>query len=171
MAIQCTAEDGFRLLKSDPGTSNSPAQPDKTSLPYCSLVGSLMYLTVRTCPDIFYSVSKLTQFLNWFHQIHWDAAIHVVHYLKGTQTLSLVLSGNPDINLISFSNSSYANCLDTCRSCMGYCFSLGSMTFSWSSWKQKTIACSTCDAKYIAISESCCEAVWLCLFLNELGLL
>jgi len=54
---------------------------------------------------------------------------------------------------------------------MGYCFSLGGAVFSWLSRKQKTIACSTCDAEYIAVSESCHEAVWLRLFLNELGLL
>lgn len=72
-----------------------------------------MYLTVSTQPNISYSVSKLTQFLDCHCQIHWDAAIQVVHYLKGTQTLSLVLGGDPDINLVSFSDLSYADCLDT----------------------------------------------------------
>jgi hypothetical protein len=150
---------------------DSPACPDKVALPYHLLVGSLMYLAVGTCPDISYSVSKLIQFLNCHHKIHWDAAVHVVCYLNGTQTLSLILGGNLGIELARFSDSSYANCLDTRQSYMEYCFSLSRAVFSWSSWKQKTVACSTCDAKYITVSESCYEAVLLCLFLNKLGLL
>ena len=150
---------------------NSPLNPHEASLPYRSLVGSLMYFAVGTRPDISYSVSKLTQFLDCFCQAHWDAAIHIVRYLKGTRTLSLVLGGDQHINLIGFSDSSYADCIDTRRSSMGYCFSLGGAVFSWSSRKQKTVACSTCDAEYITVSKSCREAVWLRLFLNELGLL
>jgi hypothetical protein len=52
---------------------------------------------------------------------------------------------------------------------MGYCFSLGSGVISWSSYKQKTIACLTTDAEYIALSESCQKAMWLRLFTHELN--
>ena len=140
-------------------------------LPYRSLVGSLMYLAVGTRPDISYAVSKLTQFLDCYRHSHWAAALRVVRYLKGTRTLSLLLGNSSTISLVGFSDSSYADCLDTRRSCMGYCFSLGGAVFSWSSRKQKTVACSTCDAEYIAVSESCREALWLRSFLRELGLL
>ena len=75
------------------------------------------------------------------------------------------------LSLVGFSDSSYADCLNTSCSCMGYCFFLGGPVFSWFLWKQKTVACSTCDAGYIAVSESCQEALWLCSFLCKLGLL
>jgi len=123
-----------------------------------------MYLAVGTRPDISYTVSKLTQFLDCYREPHWNAAIRVLRYLKGTRELSLILGGDPNVELLGFSDSSYADCLDTRRSSMGYCFSLGGAVFSWSSRKQKTVACSTCDAEYIAASESCRETVWLRLF-------
>jgi hypothetical protein len=151
----------------------SPSDTEATTLadlPYRSLVGSLMYVAVGTRPDISYAVSKLTQFLDCYRHSHWAAALRVVRYLKGTRNLCLVLGGDPDISLIGFSDSSYADCVDTRRSCMGYCFSLGGAIFSWSSRKQKTVACSTTDAEYIAVSESCRESIWLRLFLRELGL-
>jgi hypothetical protein len=136
------------------------------NLPYRPLVGSLMYAAVGTHPDIAYAISKLTQFLNCYHHSHWAAGLCI----KGTRTLSLVLGGDPNISLIGFSDLFYADCVDTHCSCMGYCFSLGGAVFSWSSHKQKTVACSTTNTEYIAVSESCREAVWLRFFLHELSL-
>jgi hypothetical protein len=144
---------------------------EELALPYRSLVGSLMYLAVGTRPDLSYSVSKLTQFLNCFRFSHWNAALRVVRYLIGSRSLALTLGGTSEINLVGFSDSLYADCPDTRRSCMGYCFSLGGGVISWSSRKQKTIACSTTDAEYIALSEACRETMWLRHFAHELGIL
>jgi hypothetical protein len=151
-------------------TSDEPASPAESALPYHSLVGSLMYLAVGTRPDIAYAVSKLTQSLDCFHSSHWTAALRVVRYLLGTRTLSLVLGGD-DIALVGFSDYSYADCPDTWRSCMDYCYSVGSAVVTWSSRKQKTVACSTTDAEYIALGETSREAMWLRQSLHELGLL
>jgi hypothetical protein len=54
---------------------------------------------------------------------------------------------------------------------MGYCFSLGGALFSWCAQKQKTVSISSTEAEYIAISETCCESLWLCQLLCELNLL
>jgi hypothetical protein len=67
--------------------ADEPATAAEIALPYHSLVGSLMYLTVGTCPDFSYAVSKLMQFLDCFHLSHWMAALWVVCYLLGTQSL------------------------------------------------------------------------------------
>jgi hypothetical protein len=102
-----------------------------TKFPYCSLVGSLLYLAVCTHPDISYTVQQLSQFLDSFSYEHWHAAVHVVHYLKGTQNLHLHLDGSHVINLVGYSDSDWANCPDTHRSVGGYAFSLGSGIVSW----------------------------------------
>jgi hypothetical protein len=52
--------------------------------PYCELVGSLMYFTVGTCPDIVYAVHQLCHFLTCYGPAHWEAAKRVIQYLKGT---------------------------------------------------------------------------------------
>jgi hypothetical protein len=41
------------------------------------------------------------------------------------------------------------------------CFILGSAMISWGSRKQKFVALSIAEAKYIAACEACTEAVWL----------
>jgi Reverse transcriptase (RNA-dependent DNA polymerase) len=139
--------------------------------PYRSLVGSLMYLAVGTRPDIAYAVGRLSTFLDCYRPEHWDAATRVLKYLKGTRALSLVLGGQEPVTLTGFSDSDYANCPDSSRSTSGYCFSLGSGVVSWSSRKQRTVADSSCYAKYIALHDASHEATFLRQLLDGLDLL
>ena len=101
---------------------------------------------------------------------HWKAALRVVRYLKGTRDLKLRLGGDGNISLSGYSDSDYGNCLDTWKSVSGYCFSLGSGLISYASRKQKTIATSTTEAEYVAVSEACREVCWLRQVLKELDL-
>jgi hypothetical protein len=99
--------------------------------PYHSLIGSLMYIAVGTQPDISYAVGKLSSFLDCYRSEHWEAAIHIVRYLKGTRTLGLRLGGTNKIRLIGYLDSDYANCIETSWSIARYCFTLGSGMISW----------------------------------------
>jgi hypothetical protein len=57
---------------------------------------------------------------------------------------------------------SHACCPDTGRSIGAYCFYFGgSGAILWAARKQKTVAQSTCDSEYIAISEAARECEWL----------
>ena len=56
---------------------------------------------------------------------HWNTAIQVVHYLKGTQELKLTLGGETNLRLIEYTDSDWANCLNTRRSMGGFGFTLG----------------------------------------------
>ncbi|KAG7443771.1 uncharacterized protein BT62DRAFT_902248, partial [Guyanagaster necrorhizus] len=47
-------------------------------LPYHSLVRSLIYLAIRTQPDIFYAAQQLSHFLNSYFFVHWNVAVQVV---------------------------------------------------------------------------------------------
>jgi hypothetical protein len=154
------AQSLTRPSPSDPPLSDT-ATYELARLPYRSLIGSLMYLAVGTWPDISFAVAHLCQFLDCYCRAHWNAAVCIVRYLKGTQLLALTLGGNPDLELVGFSDSSYAYCPDTARSTMGYCFSVGGAIFSWSYRRQKTVTNSSCEAEYIALSESSREALWL----------
>ncbi|KAJ3567658.1 hypothetical protein NP233_g6220 [Leucocoprinus birnbaumii] len=136
------------------------------SLPYCSLVGSMMYVVTGSCPDVCYAVSKLAQYLDCYWDVHWDAALQVARYLYTTKDLKLWLGGKNPTRLLGFSDSSYTDCPDT-KSSMGYCFSLGSGVVSWSLKKQKTVSCSTTEAEYIAVGEMTRESIWLRIHLAE----
>ena len=106
-----------------------------------------------------YAVQQLSQYLDSYSFIHWNAAVRVVRYLKGTWDLCLTLGGNNKIKLSGYTDSDWANCLDTCRSIGGYCYSLGSGLISWNAKKQKTVAASSCKAEYVAASESTKEVL------------
>lgn len=87
--------------------------------------------------------------------------IRIVRYLKGTRSLCLTLGGSDPLQLTGFSDSDYANCVDTSCSIGSYCFSLGQGAISWGSRKQRTVADSSCYAEYIALHDATHEANFL----------
>ena len=54
---------------------------------YQSGIGSLLYLSVRTRPDITYAVNILAKFSSNPTKPHWTALKYVTRYLKGTVEL------------------------------------------------------------------------------------
>jgi hypothetical protein len=123
-------EPGSKLQRAN----HDSIPPDKrlqlNKLPYRSLVGCLLYLAISICPDISHAVQQLSQYLDSYSFDHWKAALRLVCYLEGTWDLKLHLGGNLPITLHAFSDSNWANCLDTRWSVGGYVFSLSSGAIS-----------------------------------------
>ncbi|KAH7534036.1 hypothetical protein FEM48_Zijuj04G0195000 [Ziziphus jujuba var. spinosa] len=65
---------------------------------YRRLVGRLVYLIV-TRPDLAYSVHILSQFMQEPRIEHWEAALRVVRYLKGTLSQGILLRADSDLSL------------------------------------------------------------------------
>jgi len=59
-------------------------QPDQ----YKRLVGRLLYLNL-TRPDLSYAVQQLSQFVNSPTVSHWESALHLLKYIKGTLSKGL----------------------------------------------------------------------------------
>ncbi len=86
---------GTQILRPDPTipvTADVVSWMDHT--PYRSLVGTLNYIAVATRPDIAFVVGRLASVFDCYRPAHWDAAIHVVRYLKGTRLFGLELGGS-----------------------------------------------------------------------------
>ena len=162
---------GLQLRRPDKSELTPSIETWQSRTPYRSLVGSLMYICRGSRPDIAYAVSCLASFLDCYRPEHWQAAICVLRYLKGTRSLSLRLGGVDTSRLHGYSDSDYANCPDDSRSVGGHCFSLGSGMISWSSKKQRLVADSSCYAEYIALHESAREATFLRAVLETLHFL
>ena len=62
---------------------------DDKKLPYREIIGSLMYLSIATRPDISHAVSNLSQYVPCYNKSHWIAAKRVLRYLKGTINLGI----------------------------------------------------------------------------------
>ena len=67
-----------------------------------------------------------------------------------------------------FSDTDMAGDIDGWRSTSGVLVFLGSAPISWLSLKQKVVALSTCDAKYVVAATAVCQAVWLRRLLGKL---
>lgn len=150
-------ETGLKLQKSEVKDAN---------LDYRNLIGCLMYISVCSRPDISHSVSVLSQFNECFNETHWKAAKRVLRYLKGTHNYCLKFQKG-GLNIDGFTDADWAaNEIDR-RSYTGYVFKLGNSVISWESRKQRTVALSSTEAEYMAISDACKEAMFLRTFLNE----
>jgi hypothetical protein len=85
--------------------------------PYQSLIGTLMYAMLGTCPDIAFAVGTLSKYSSNPGRKHWNEAVHVLRYLGGTKNLGLVYNRSKGANLSSFilgyTDSDWAGDLDT----------------------------------------------------------
>ncbi|KAL0411028.1 UNVERIFIED_CONTAM: Retrovirus-related Pol polyprotein from transposon RE2 [Sesamum latifolium] len=136
---------------------------------YRRLVGRLLYLGFSR-PDISFAVQQLSQFIQCPRQPHWDAALYLVCYLKGSSTLGLFFAANSSFPLIAYSDSDWASCLDIRRSVTGYCIFLGASLISWKTKKQATVSRSSAEAEYRSMGSTVCELLWIGYILAEFGI-
>ncbi|KAG8498844.1 hypothetical protein CXB51_005680 [Gossypium anomalum] len=108
-------------------------------VPYSSAVGSLMYAMVCSRPDLSYVVSAVSRYM-----------------------------ANPD-GVIGYVDADFAGDLDRRRSLTCYVFTIGGCAISWKATLQTTVALSTTEAEYMAITEACKEAIWLKGLFSELN--
>jgi hypothetical protein len=138
---------------------------------YQELIGSLMWLSQRTRPDIQYAVNQLSQHCSEPVVRHWNAAIRIVRYLKGTLEYGITYQGGGihGIRLQGYSDADYAGNIDDRRSTSGQIFFLGGGPVSWGSTKQRSVSTSTTEAEYVALCEACKQGQWLRGLLRELN--
>lgn len=134
-----------------------------------SLIGCLMYLTA-TCPDILNVVSILSRFMHCASELHLKAAKRVIRYVKSTSDFGVKFTRSKEFKLVGFSDSDWGGSIDDMRSTSGYCLTLGSSIFSWSSKKQETVAQSTAEAEFVAATAAVNQALWLRKILMDLNL-
>ncbi|CAJ2668438.1 unnamed protein product [Trifolium pratense] len=138
------------------------------NIPYASAVGSLMYAQVCTRPDIAYAVGVLGRYQSNPGVDHWKAAKKVMRYLQGTKNFMLMYKRTDNLEVIGYSDSDYAGCIDTRKSTSGYVFMLASGAVSWRSAKQTLTATSTMEAEFVSCFEATSHGVWLKSFISGL---
>ena len=102
-----------------------------------------------TRPDLSWIVSKLSQTLSNPKEGDLVAAKHVLRYLKGSINYEICFTkSNAELQVLAYSNSDWASCLQDRRSTTGYSCTLNEKgpMISWKSKKQPTVALSSCEA-------------------------
>ncbi len=131
-------------------------------IPYQEAIGSLMYLSQCTRPDISFAVNKLSRY-NYSNPgiKHWQAVKHLLRYLKGTSSNKLEFKkSNEDPDIVGYVDADWGSQVDDRKSTTGYLFKAQGSAISWSSKKQTTVALSSCEAEYMGLSSAVQEALW-----------
>jgi hypothetical protein len=91
---------------------------------YASLIGSLMYAQVCTRPDIAYIIGILGCYLSNPAMNHWKTAKRVLRYLQRTKNHMLTYRRSDKLEVIGYTDSNFASCVDSLKSTFGYIFML-----------------------------------------------
>jgi len=135
---------------------------------YASIVGGLMFAACVSRPDIMCAVGNLSQFLNGPSSKHLLAAKRVLRYLRGKSSLGITYRP-PPLRLTGYSDADWAGDVNTRRSTTGYVVMLNNGAIAWRSQRQPTVALSTMEAEYMALTEATKELKWIRTLLAELG--
>ena len=172
------ARFGFENAKSHPTplptgwspTENSGKATKEEISEYQCLIGLLLYLMIGTRLDISFMVTSLSRFAANPSSDHIERAKYVLHYLVGTQNYLLKYS-HKGSGLGAYTDSDWAADKIMRRSVTGFFFMLAGGSISWRSHVQKTVALSSTEAEYMAISDCSRQAIWIKTLLAELGIL
>ena len=131
------------------------------SVPYASIIGSMMYAQVCTRPDLAFITGMLGRYQSNPGLDHWKAAKKALRYLQGTKGLMLTYKRTDNLEVVGYSDADFAGCVDTKKSTLGYLFTLAEGAISWKSTKQSVTTSSTMQAEFVACYEATGQAVWL----------
>jgi hypothetical protein len=134
---------------------------------YQRLVGKLIYLS-HTRPDVAFAVSLVSQFMHQPKEIHLQAALRIVQYLKGTPGRGILFERNGSVGLEAYTDADYAGSIVDRRSTTGYCTFLGGNLVTWKSKKQSVVSRSSAEAEFRSMAQGICELLWLKSILEDL---
>ncbi|GAV78017.1 hypothetical protein CFOL_v3_21485, partial [Cephalotus follicularis] len=103
---------------------------------YRSLIGNLLYLTA-TRPDLIYSASLLSGFMQSPSKIHFGTVKRVLRYVRRTTHLGIWFRSNAKedltglIELKGYLDSDWGGSVDDMKRISRYCFCFNSGVFSW----------------------------------------
>lgn len=135
---------------------------------YRQLLGSLMYLSVCTRPDISYACSQLGQFSTCFNIDHWRAAKRILRYLAGTVDYGIYFHKGHNFNICAYADADWANDLCDRKSHTGFVVKMGCNVVNWESRKQRCTALSGTKAEYLAIGDVCKDICFVRNFMSEI---
>ncbi|MBW0534039.1 hypothetical protein O181_073754 [Austropuccinia psidii MF-1] len=147
-AYQCPVVHKFNQLPDEMLTLND-SDAINTGI-FQSTIGSLMYLSNGTRPNISYAVHLLARFASNPGLSHWWALDHLIGYLSRHPHLSLSY-GDTGKGFELWADANWEG--DHQQSTLGYIIKVFGNVVAWGSKRQTVVAMSTCAAEYVALSE------------------
>jgi hypothetical protein len=137
--------------------------PDENMIdvPYRATIGCLSWICEACRPDISFARTYLAQFMDNPTMQHWDAAKHVVRYLKGTRDHGIVYRKDVEVGLNIYADADWAGNAEDRKSISGIITLVNGAPLSWESRKQRTVAISTMEAEYNAATCATQDIIWM----------
>lgn len=130
-------------------------------VPYRELIGSLLYISMISRPDILFATSFLSKFLDKPTNTLWKAGKRVLRYLKETKYLGLTFNDERKNEIIAYSDSDWATDKIDRKSVSGSVIFYHGCAVSWFSRKQQAVSLSSAEAEYIAAGETTSELLYI----------
>ena len=83
---------------------------------YASIIESMMYAQVCTRPDLAFITGMLGSYQPNPEMDHWKAAKKALCYLQGTKGLMLTYKRSGNLEVVGYSDTNFAGCVDTKKS-------------------------------------------------------
>jgi transposase InsO family protein len=137
---------------------------------YRSAIGSLLYLSTCTRPDIAHAVGVASRFVSNPMVNHWNGVKRIFKYLQGTRNYGILMepSDQDPMQVEVFTDADWAGDKGDRKSTSGLAVFVGGSLVTWLSKKQDSVALSTMEAEYMAASRGVQEILWFRQLLEEL---
>lgn len=140
-----------------------------TEHPYRELIGSLLYLSIVSRPDICVAVNYFGKFQSCPNDKHWIGLKRVLRYLNGTKNARLIFKKHYKSKpLVGYADADFANDNEERKSVSGYLFKVFGNTISWCTKRQPTVSLSSTEAELISLCNAAKEGIWIARLLDEL---
>ncbi|XP_039135728.1 secreted RxLR effector protein 161-like [Dioscorea cayenensis subsp. rotundata] len=129
---------------------------------YHSIISSLRYL-VNMRPDMAYAVGIMSRFMEKPTSQHLTVVKQIMRYIRGTLDLGCYYTRTKKgaSKLVGYSDSYLTGDVDDQKSTTRVAYFIGGNLVTWVSQKQKVMALSLCEAKYVAAITAACQGIWL----------
>nr|GEY64606.1 uncharacterized mitochondrial protein AtMg00810-like [Tanacetum cinerariifolium] len=161
---QSTGTPMATKLKLDADLSGNPV--DQTN--YHSKIGSLMYLTSSRL-DIVQAVCFCARYQSRPTKKHLKEVKRIFKHLRGTVNMGLWYPKGSRFELTAFSDADHVGCIDYRKITSGGIQFLCDKLVSWMSKKQNCTAMSSAEAKYMVLSASCAQVMWMRIQVQDYG--
>jgi hypothetical protein len=151
-------------------------QERKTDFHYRSAIGQLNYLCGSTRPELQVAVHQCARFSADPKLSHEQAVKRIVRYLKRTKDRGMILKPDKtrglechvDADFAGGFSPQYSEDASACLSRTGYVLWYAGCPLLWASKMQTTIALSTTEAEYMALSAALRDVIYVTQLLDEL---
>ena len=127
---------------------------------YRALVGSLMWLSVMTRPDIANALRACARHSNNPSPRRWKALLQAAAYVNAAKEMGLRFVRGSGLRLSVYADDDYAAVSNDRKSVSGVAVTLGDTAIGWKSSTQKCVTMATCEAEYVALCDASKEALF-----------